>query len=321
MTMSDLSTVVAANQMRRMSATHSAAARRRKRSSVASGHCGMLDAAIRRVSTVFSGSSHEHWVIRMPAMRRIAHVDLSAEWLSVSLPLRRLSMPISLKIIGSMLSRNARIDGSSRIIGQRQPGRRQIVADIPVDMVPWDCATDLDTLVDGTIAGLRAALSPNGQHTESLSPAGLPREQIEAIFDEAGWPAQLGEAEQLEVPLEVPGNYFVATVDHGGPSARLSVPILPTEFRAASQYCRGAVSVLLWLTASRIRMVKAMRSRRALALEVSLLPGHCNAIGLAHACAALSVALQHCAAEATLLVADEELAQIYLSKLGFPTSL
>jgi hypothetical protein len=67
-------------------------------------------------------------------------------------------------------------------------------------------------------------------------------------------------------------------------------------------------------------MVKPARSRRTLALEVSLPPGHCNTIGLGHACAALSVALQQFAAEAALLVADENLAQTYLSNLGFSTS-
>ena len=258
--------------------------------------------------------------MRTPGMRRITHVDLSAEWLSFSLSLRLLSMPMNLKVIGSMLNRNARIDGASRIIGQRQQGRRQIVADIPVDMVPWDCETDLDTLVAETNAGLGAALSPNLQHSESLSQAGLPREQIEAICDEAGWPAQPGEGERLEVPLEVPGHYFVANVDHDSPATRLSVPLLAGEIAAASPNCRSAATVLLWLTASRIRMVKPTRSRGALALEARLLPGHCNATGLAHACAALSVALKHCAAEAALLVADEELAQIYLKNLGLPTS-
>jgi len=318
--MSDLPAIVAANPTRRKPVTHSAAARRRKRSSVASGHSGMLDAAIRRISTVLSASSHEHWAIRAPGMRRIANVGLSAEWLSISLPLRLLSMPISLKIIASMLSRNARIDGSSRIIGQRRLGRRQIVADIPVDLLPWDEEAELDLLLGSTIAGLNAALCPNVQHTESLSQAGLPREQIEAAFNEAGWPAQPGEGERPEIPLEVPGNYLVANVNHDSPSIRLSVPILAGELAAAPDKCRDAVSVLLWLTSSRIRMVKATRSRRALALEVSLLPGHCNAIGLAHACAAVSVALQQFVREAALLVADEELAQIYLSNLGFPMS-
>ena len=283
-------------------------------------HSALLDESIRRTSIVLSAPSHQRWAIRTPGMRRITHVDMSAEWLSISLSLRLLSMPISIKIIGSMLNRNARIDGTSRIIGRRQPGRRQIVADIPVDMVPWDSETDLDMLVDKTNAGLVAALSPNLQHSESPSRAGLPREQIEAIFVEAGWPAQPGEGERLEVPLEVPGHYFVANVDHDSPSTRLSVPLLAGEIAAAPLNCRSAATVLLWLTASRIRMVKPTRSRGALALEACLLRGHCNATGLAHACAALSVALQRCAAEAALLVADEELARIYLKNLGLPTS-
>ena len=320
MIMSDLSTVAAADRPRRKSASRSAGARRHRTSPAGTGHSESLDASIRRISTVFSAPSHEHWAIRTPGMRRIANVELAAEWLSISLSLRLLSMPISLKIIGSMLSRNARIDGRSRIIGQRQQGRRQIVADIPVDMVPWDCETDLDTLVDGTIAGLRAALSPNVEHTESLSQAGLPHEKIEAVCDEAGWPAQPGEAEQLEVPLEVPGSYIAAGICQDSTATRFRVPVLANEVAAASNDCRSAVTVLLWLTSSRIRMVKATRSRRALAVEVSLPAAQVNAIGLAHACAALSVALQQFAAEAALLVADEKLARTYLSILGFPTS-
>ena len=318
--MSDLSAAVVAKPTRRQSATHAAAARRRNRSSVASAYTGKLDAAIRRISTVFSAASHEHWSIRMPGMRRIANVDQSAGWLSIGVSLRLLSLPVSLNIIGSMLSRNARIDGSSRIIGQRRQGGRQLVADIPADMLPWDDEAELDLLLGSTIAGLYAALSPHTQRSESPSQAGLPREQVEASFGEAGWPAQPGEGERLEVPLDVPGSYFVAKVSHDSASTRLSVPILAGELAAASINCRSAVTILLWLTASRIRMVKATRSRRALALEASLPPGQCNAIGLAHTCAALSVALQHCAAAAALLVADEALAQLYLSNLGFPAS-
>ena len=125
---------------------------------------------------------------------------------------------------------------------------------------------------------------------------------------------------KFEIPLEVPGNYLVANVGHDSSSTRLSVPILAAELATAPHKCRHAVTVLLWLTSSRIRMVKAIRSRHALALEVSLSAAQVNAIALAHACAALSAALQQCAAEAGLLIADEELAQIYLSNLEFPTS-
>ena len=151
--MSDLSSLAVADGPRRKSASRSARARRQRLPSVAGVHCALLDASIRRISTVLSAPSHQRWAIRTPGMRRITHVDLSAEWLSISMSLRLLSMPINLEVIGSMLNRNARIDGTSRIIGQRQQGRRQIVADIPVEMVPWDCETDLDTLVAETNAG------------------------------------------------------------------------------------------------------------------------------------------------------------------------
>ena len=294
--------------------------RQHKQRPVGTGQSELLDASIRRISTVFSASSHEHWAIRTPGMRRIANVDLSAEWLSVSLSLRLLSMPINIKIIGSMLSRNAGMNGCSRIIGQRRQGRRQLVTDIPVDSLPWDSAAELDVLVGSTIADLNTVLRTDTRKTKPLPQAEAARGQVEASLDEAGWPALPGETGHLEVPLEVPGGYFVACVTHDGTSARLAVPILGSELAAAPQVCRNAMTVLLWLTASRIRMVKPVRSRRSLALEVSLPPGHCNTIGLGHACAALSVALQRFAAEAARLVADQDLARIYLSNLGFSTS-
>jgi len=314
--MSDLATVVADDQTPRSPAASAAGARRPKRPSFATGRCEILDAALRRLSTVQSAPQHGHWVIRTPGLLRIANVELSAGWLSISLPLRRLSRPISLEIIASLLSRNGRIDGGARIVGQRRQGGREIVADIPVEMLPWDDEAELLRLLGATVTGLDAALCTDLQCRESSAQAGLSREQVEASFDEAGWPAQPGAGESLEVPLDVPGSYFVAYVERGGPSVRLSVPILPVELGAASTTCRNAVAVLLWLTASRVRLVKPRRSRRALALEISNPPGHCNAIGLAHACAALSVTLRRCAAEAALLAASEELAQRYLSTLG-----
>ena len=253
-------------------------------------------------------------------MRRIATLELSARWLSISLPLRQLSRPISVKVIASMSRRNARIRIGARIVGQRQQGRRQIVTDLPVDMLPWDDAAALDDLLGTTLAGLYAAVSTNPRWSASPPQAGLPREQIEAIFDEAGWPAQQGEGDHLEVPLEVPGSYFLARVDHDSAWWRLSVPLAAADLASAPLNCRNAMLVLQWLTASNSRMVKPVCSRPGLTLEVTLAPEHCSASGIAHACAALSVALQHCATEAALLVTDEALAQAYLSNLGFSTS-
>ncbi len=318
--MTDLANVVPASQVPRPSVTRSAAAQRSHSQAAAGGRSGMLDEALRRVSTMVSASSYEHWRIRTPGTRRIANIDLSSEWLSVSLPLRQLSSPISPRIIDSLMRRNARIDGNARIVGQRRPGRRQIVVDMPVELLPWEDAAGLDTILGLAISGLDAAVGPNPLCGTSPAQVGTPRERIEASFEEAGWPAQPGEGDGLEVPLEVPGSYFSAGVTHDYDATRLSVPILPNEYHAAAPECRGAVSVLIWLTASRIRMIKPVRSRRVLALEAALMPAHSNASGLAHGCAALSVALQRCAAEAALLLADEALARFYLSNFGLPTS-
>ena len=318
--MSNQPSITAADNAPQSPAPRFQTPRRRRQSPLRTGQSELLDASIRRISTVFSAPSHQHWAIRTPGMRRIANVGLSAEWLSISLSLRLLSMPISIKIIGSMLSRNAGVNGCSRIIGQRRQGRRQLVTDIPVDSLPWDSAAELDALVDSTIADLNSVLATDTRKTKPLPQAEAARGQVAASLDEAGWPALPGESGHLEVPLEVPGGYFVACVTHDGTSARLAVPILGSELAAAPQACRNAMTVLLWLTASRIRMVKPVRSRRTLALQVSLPPGHCNTVGLGHACAALSVALQQFAAEAALLVTDEGLAQTYLSNLGFSTS-
>jgi len=287
---------------------------------VGSGHAGMLDAAIRRTLTVRSASSPGHWVIRIPQIKRVATVELSSAWLSISVSLRRLSGPVNLNIIGEMLSRNTRIDDSPRLVAQRQQGKRQIVVEIPVEMLPWDDEVELDVLLGSTITGLKAALKKKHLPSRKTGPV-LPLKQVAADFDEAGWPSQPGKAAGLEVPLEVPGHYFVGVVKDDSRSTGLTVPILKSEFATASPDCRSAVTLLLWLNSSRTRMVKATRSRRGWALEVALPAAQCNAIGLRHACAALCAALQQCVAEAACLIADRDLARVYLSTLGFSSSV
>lgn len=312
--MSELSTVVAERPQLK-SESRSPRARRNRLDSLGGGHSQMLDASVRRLSIERCAPSYARWTVRAPGMQRRISINLSAEWLCIGVPLRLLSTPINLKIIGSMLGRNARIDGSCRIIGNRQQGRRQIVADIPTDIVPWDCEADLDALIEGTIGDLNAVLEQNPQHPNP--PSQLSREQVEAIFDAAGWPVQPGEGNDLEIPLEVPGNYLAANVYQDSSSIRLAVPILAGQLAAAPHVCREAVTVLLWLTSSRMRMVRATRSRQVLALQVSLPSAQVDAVALAHACAALSATLQQFLAEAGLLIVEEDLAGIYLANLKF----
>ena len=287
--------------------------------SFSGGYSGLLDASIRRIGTDVSAKSFGRWTIRGPGMSRVASVELTADWLSIGISMRVLPLPVTVKAIGSMLNRNARMDGCCRFAGQREPGRRQIVTDIPADIVPWDSDDDLDTLIAGTIADLNAALDPHAQRCNPESQAGLNREQLEMMFDEAGWPARAGEDDSLSVPLDVPGVYCVASVEADSAAIHLRVSVLPVELASAPRVCSEAVAVLLWLTSSRMRMIRATRLRRAMTLDVSISSAQADASALAHACAALSAALRACSIEAALIVADERLANTYLMKLGFST--
>ncbi len=321
--MADAATVVATSGAR-SAATPSAMASTvpgmRLPSPAGGGSLEQLGAVLRRITTVLAEPSYGQWDIRMPEMRRIARVELSAEWLRMSLPLRALTRSPDAELIGGMLDRNARIFSSPRIIGPGLQRQRQIVIDVAIDLFPWDSEAALETFTAGVIESIGAAVDAISRPSATPPPAELPREELVRAFDEAGWPVQSSKAERLEVPLEVPDTYLAARISHDSRSTRLTVPMLVDELAAAPRECRYAVIVLLWLMVSRVRMVKATRSRRALALEVSLLPGHTGAAALAHGCAALSATLQQLSTEAKLLAADDRLAQIYLANLGLNTA-
>ncbi len=279
-----------------------------------------LGRVLRRVTTVLAVSTCGRWKIRLPGTRRTAQVELSTEWLSMSLPLRALNRSLDPDLIGGMLNRNARIEASPHIIGPGLERQRQIVIDVAIDLLPWDSDAALETFTAGVIASLSAAVDAIGRPSATPPPAELPRDELVGAFDEAGWPVQSSKAERLEVPLEVPGTYLAAQVSQDNSVTHLAVPLLVNEFASAPLDCRNSVLVLLWLVAGRVRMVKAKRARGALVLEVALLPGHAGAAAFAHACAALSAALQQFTTEAELLATDERLAQIYLANLGFSTT-
>lgn len=270
-----------------------------------------------RIATGVEEISYRQWQFCVPGTNRNAQLHLSARWLSIGLPMRVLPRPIDGKLIDSTLSRNARIKGSPRIIGSSAGHERRLVVDIPVDVLPWDSEPELDKLIAAEISAMSSALDKKLSHADNPRQARLSYEQLETIFEEAGWSIRKGEDDGLEVPLEVPGCYYIASLSQGNNITRLSVPIFVNELSSGSYASRNAITVLLWLITSHVRMVKPTSTRRALGLEVSLPAGLVKAASLAHACAALSATLQHFVAEAELLIADEYLAQIYLSNLDF----
>ena len=291
---------------------------RRKRPSPIPGNerSDMISAALARITTRLEDRADGQWRFRIAGIRKIAYASLSLQWLSISVSLRTLQKPMDVSLVGATLSRNAQIQGSPRIIGGRQQRQRQLVVDIPADLLPWHSQPEIEKLLGATIASLAAALNAKQPAAPPRQPQ-LPREQLEAMFDEAGWPSNDSGEEGLLVPLEVSGSYVAAKVSHDGSSMRLQISNLVNQRAQVADTCRGAVAVLLWLVASRCRMVKPTRVKRFLALEVTLPPGVVSAATLAHGCAALSTSMQQLAAEVDLLIADQQLAQAYLSNLGF----
>ena len=129
-----------------------------------------LDRVLRRVTTVIAVPTYGRWKIHLPETRRTAQVELSTEWLSISLPLRALHRSLDPELIGGMLDRNARIPGSPRIIGLGLERQRQIVIDVAIDLLPWDSDAALEMFTVGVIESLGAAVAPPSAAAAIASP-------------------------------------------------------------------------------------------------------------------------------------------------------
>jgi hypothetical protein len=257
------------------------------------------------------------WHVGIPGLRYVARVELDDDWLTISVPLRSLRKAVSHESIGTMLRHNDRLHGCPRIVGEQLRLQRHLVADIPAAVLDQASGADIDSFLAATFHCLGSALGGTAGTPEFDTPEPTPAGSFEDTLGQAGWSTLFADEGGIEVPLEVPGDYAAARIEQDCGSARLHLPVLEHELATASVDARRAVTLLLWLTASRVRMVKPLRRRQLLALDVALHPMPASAIALGHACAALSTALQQFIGEARMLISDERLAQTYLSNLGF----
>jgi len=275
---------------------------------------GILQAQAARVEQ----TSYRQWQFRIPGTRLTSRLCLSSGWCSFSQPLRTVTGTIDRKLIENSLKQNARLNGSLRIIPSPAGRERQFVIEIAQDLLPLDCIPELEKLIANQIVSLGEVRGKNRPRaTESLREPRLPHTQLESIFEESGWPLQKIDDCNIEVPLEIPGSYYAASISQSHSGLHLSVPILQNAFSSASAASRSAVCALLWSTASRVRMVKPVLARKRLGIEVSLPYELVMAASVAHGCAALAVTLQNFTNEAELLLANEQLAQLYLSFINF----
>ncbi len=263
-------------------------------------------------------TSYRLWQFRIPGSKRNSRLRLTSRWFSLSLPLRAFPRAIDCKLIDNTFKHNARFNGSPRIIGSPAGRERQLVIEIPADLLPYDCVPEVEELIAAEVASLG---DPRGKnHSQAEKSSREPRlscAQLESIFEESDWPVRNVDDFNIEVPLEIPGSYYAADLSQDNIGLRLNVPIFTNEYATASSASRSAISVLLWAITSRVRMVKPVLCGKRLGLEVALPSGLIMAASVAHGCAALACTLQQFVREAELLIADDHLAQLYLSNLGF----
>jgi hypothetical protein len=255
---------------------------------------------------------------RIGARHGFAAACPTGEWLDFRVPTSAMRRGLSSRSIRTMLRRNAGIDGNVRITGNvtaDESSRCEIAAEWPLDCLPLHHDAELERCIADSMAALESVLTGVSTRRRETAPAAPDAALLES-FDGAGWPAQCTENGALEVVLDVPGNYIAASVRQLDASLELSVPLVTDARGKTSEPARQALALLVWLVASRFRLVRPTLTGRSVGFAAGLpyrLPG---AALIGHVCAALSAALAECAAEARLLVADERLAAIYLRSAG-----
>lgn len=278
----------------------------------------VISRILQAVTTGVEQTSFRQWQFRIPGARGNSRLCLSSGWCSFSLSLQAVAGAIDSRLIENSFKHNARLNGSPRIILSPARRERQLVSEVAQDLLPYDSVPELEKLIANQITGLGDARSKHHPWTTSSTwEPPLPHRQLESIFEEANWPLRKVDDCNVEVPLEIPGNYYSASISQDRDGLRLGVPIFPKEFAATSPASRSAICALLWAVANRVRMVKPILARKRLGIEVSLPYDLVMATSVAHGCAALAVTLQNFTHEAELLLADKRLAQLYLSFLNF----
>ena len=204
--------------------------------------------------------------------------------------------------------------GGPRIIDS--DSQHQIVCEIPSELLAQEEHEDLDPLIAGVFRELTSSVSSRDRKGDANEHEQVSRDALAQLLADSGWPLSSNE-DELEVALAITDEYLSAQIINTPDGVTVSTAVVPGSFESAPRICRDAVMVLLWLTASRFRLVKPTLNAAGPSLEVVVARSLISASALSHACAALSACAQALSAETAMLVSDEQLAQIYLTSMGF----
>jgi len=144
-----------------------------------------------------------------------------------------------------------------------------------------------------------------------------------SLCQESGWPFVERERERFMVTLEVSHGFYQATVAATPAGLRISADL--GEERFPYPPAQEAVARLLLGACGHLRLVRGILTENAgdlstIGFEV-VLDETPSIAELTHALSALSLACESCGKEATVLVENQEVAQLYLAHQGrYPTT-
>lgn len=234
---------------------------------------------------------------------------LDEQWLTIELAYGRRRAVSALQIRRS-LERNATLPGGVRITSARDGLGRALICELPTQAMSWRAPQLLESELGMAITAIRSAGPRQRCGDDSPAAAAQLSDELQGLFEEAGWPLRSGEAESAHVPLDVPNTYIEAVIAIDGPVLRLSTAPFEAQLTGAVDVCRRSVYAVVWKATSRTRLVKPLLRDGRLILEAASTP---IPAAVAHACSALSVALSRFVDETAHLCVDPDLARAYSS--------
>jgi hypothetical protein len=159
-------------------------------------------------------------------------------------------------------------------------------------------------------------------HPKAIHPI-LKPEDLLSLCQESGWPFVEREGERFMVTLEVSHGFFQATVT--ATPAGIGVTADLGEVRFPSPTSQEALARLLLGVCGHLRLARGILTENASAqirIRFEVVLDETPSIAeLTHALSALSLACECCGKEATVLVENQEVAQLYLAQQGgYPTT-
>jgi len=289
--------------------------------------------ALRACGADITATGYNGWRLRNShTARSLCNVVLEDEWLALSKPVTRASIPApGLASPLQLLRRNAGLSGGLRyaLVGDRNSV--QLRADIPWKALLEQGPGRLAACIRQALLGFAAApsyspscspactrataqeISPQAADDDAASEFDA---QLATLCEEAGWPTSRKGSGGTRIEVALRDGYGVVTITRAGSGALFRSDLGCPDVPAGDSDSGRAIGLLLLRVAGGVRMCRPVlrnyQDRRVLQLEA--VSGETPMVAAEIDCAlgALSVAAEECLREVELLAANPCLARTYL---------